>query len=133
MKKVCHCTPICQMILCDPSHKCAILVFKVIGSSLLFIHNQKGRAEVWVIDFGKTTPLLDGQILDHHRPWTEGNREDGYLWGLDNLLQILASLAREQSYAFFCKLYLLLSGVTAGRMVIDTYSTNFLRCIVGKG
>ncbi|KAI7804609.1 inositol-trisphosphate 3-kinase A [Triplophysa rosa] len=68
---------------------------EVIGSSLLFIHNQKGRAEVWVIDFGKTTPLLDGQTLDHHRPWTEGNREDGYLWGLDNLLQILASLARE--------------------------------------
>ncbi|XP_065144439.2 inositol-trisphosphate 3-kinase A [Paramisgurnus dabryanus] len=68
---------------------------EVVGSSLLFIHNHKGRAEVWVIDFGKTIPLPEGQILDHYKPWAEGNREDGYLWGFDNLLQILASLARE--------------------------------------
>ncbi len=70
-------------------------VFKVIGSSLLFIHDHTERAEVWLIDFGKTTPLLDGQNLDHHRPWEEGNREDGYLLGLDNLLQTFSSLARE--------------------------------------
>uniref|UniRef100_A0A672RDF4 Kinase n=1 Tax=Sinocyclocheilus grahami TaxID=75366 RepID=A0A672RDF4_SINGR len=68
---------------------------EVIGSSLLFIHNHTERAEVWLIDFGKTTPLPDGQNLDHYRPWEEGNREDGYLWGLDNLLQTLSSLARE--------------------------------------
>ncbi|XP_042598461.1 inositol-trisphosphate 3-kinase A-like isoform X1 [Cyprinus carpio] len=68
---------------------------EVIGSSLLFIHDHTERAEVWLIDFGKTTPLLDGQNLDHYRPWEEGNREDGYLWGLDNLLQTLSSLARE--------------------------------------
>uniref|UniRef100_A0A8C1XK93 Kinase n=1 Tax=Cyprinus carpio TaxID=7962 RepID=A0A8C1XK93_CYPCA len=67
----------------------------VIGSSLLFIHDHTERAEVWLIDFGKTTPLLDGQNLDHYRPWEEGNREDGYLLGLDNLLQTLSSLARE--------------------------------------
>lgn len=70
-------------------------VFKVIGSSLLFIHDHTERAEVWLIDFGKTTPLPDGQNLDHYRAWEEGNREDGYLWGLDNLLQTLSSLARE--------------------------------------
>ncbi|XP_059375103.1 inositol-trisphosphate 3-kinase A-like [Carassius carassius] len=68
---------------------------EVIGSSLLFIHDHTERAEVWLIDFGKTTPLLDGQNLDHYRPWEEGNREDGYLWGLENLLQTLSSLARE--------------------------------------
>lgn len=68
---------------------------KVIGSSLLFIHDHTERAEVWLIDFGKTTPLPEGQNLDHYRPWEEGNREDGYLWGLDNLLQTLSSLARE--------------------------------------
>lgn len=70
-------------------------VFKVIGSSLLFIHDHTERAEVWLIDFGKTTPLSDGQNLDHYRSWEEGNREDGFLWGLDNLLQTFSSLARE--------------------------------------
>ncbi|XP_022528266.2 inositol-trisphosphate 3-kinase A [Astyanax mexicanus] len=70
---------------------------EVIGSSLLFIHNQAERAEVWLIDFGKTTPLPDGQTVDHWSPWQEGNREDGYLWGLENLLHTLTSLNTECS------------------------------------
>ncbi|XP_061206500.1 inositol-trisphosphate 3-kinase B [Neopsephotus bourkii] len=76
----------------SPFFKC----HEVIGSSLLFIHDKKEQAKVWMIDFGKTTPLPEGQVLQHNVPWVEGNREDGYLWGLDNLIQILTELSQSE-------------------------------------
>uniref|UniRef100_A0A8D0GGB0 Kinase n=1 Tax=Sphenodon punctatus TaxID=8508 RepID=A0A8D0GGB0_SPHPU len=76
----------------SPFFKC----HEVIGSSLLFIHDKREQAKVWMIDFGKTTPLPEGQELEHNVPWVEGNREDGYLWGLDNLLEILTELSQSE-------------------------------------
>lgn len=67
---------------------------QVIGSSLLFIHDKKEQAKVWMIDFGKTTPLPEGQTLQHDVPWQEGNREDGYLSGLNNLIDILTEMSQ---------------------------------------
>ncbi|XP_027420424.1 inositol-trisphosphate 3-kinase B [Bos indicus x Bos taurus] len=72
----------------SPFFKC----HEVIGSSLLFIHDKKEQAKVWMIDFGKTTPLPEGQTLQHDVPWQEGNREDGYLSGLNNLIDILTEM-----------------------------------------
>lgn len=68
---------------------------QVIGSSLLFIHDHTGKAQVWIIDFGKTTALPGGQTLKHDIPWEEGNREDGYLWGLGNLIHTLEAVEEE--------------------------------------
>ncbi|XP_030637239.1 inositol-trisphosphate 3-kinase C isoform X2 [Chanos chanos] len=65
---------------------------EVVGSSLLFVHDRSGKVGVWMIDFGKTVPLPSPLILDHRSPWVEGNREDGYLWGLDNFIDILTSM-----------------------------------------
>lgn len=65
---------------------------EVVGSSLLFVHDASGKARVWMIDFGKTVPLPDPRTLDHRTPWVEGNREDGYLWGLDNLIDIFSTM-----------------------------------------
>ncbi|XP_028647258.1 inositol-trisphosphate 3-kinase B-like [Erpetoichthys calabaricus] len=68
---------------------------EVIGSSLLFVHDQKGKANVWMIDFGKTVPIPSGRTLCHDLPWVEGNREDGYLIGLGNLIQTVRDTLRQ--------------------------------------
>ncbi|XP_031294323.2 inositol-trisphosphate 3-kinase B isoform X1 [Camelus dromedarius] len=79
----------------SPFFKC----HEVIGSSLLFIHDKKEQAKVWMIDFGKTTPLPEGQTLQHDVPWQEGNREDGYLSGLNNLIDILTEMCPDAPLA----------------------------------
>lgn len=70
---------------------------EVIGSSLLFVHDSKKRAKVWMIDFGKTTPLPEGEELTHRASWVEGNREDGYLYGLDSLVDIFSSMVNSET------------------------------------
>ncbi|XP_077996117.1 uncharacterized protein LOC144449455 [Glandiceps talaboti] len=67
---------------------------EVIGSSLLFVHDKNGKASIWMIDFGKTIPLPEGQTNDHRTPWVEGNREDGYLFGLDSMIDIWSSAGK---------------------------------------
>ncbi|OWA52189.1 Inositol-trisphosphate 3-kinase B [Hypsibius exemplaris] len=73
---------------------------EVIGSSLLLIHDTAGLAGVWMIDFAKTVPLPENIHIDHFRPWVEGNHEDGYLIGLNNLIGCFEEILRQKSATF---------------------------------
>lgn len=59
-----------------------------------------------MIDFGKTTPLPEGEELTHRASWSEGNREDGYLFGLDSMVDIISTMVKTESWklrVFFLK------------------------------
>lgn len=64
---------------------------EVIGSSLLFVHDRT-QASIWLIDFAKTVSLPDGACITHINEWIVGNHEDGYLIGINNLIQIFEEL-----------------------------------------
>ena len=64
---------------------------KLIGSSLLFVHDDK-KANIWMIDFGKTRPLPGLLRITHRDRWVEGNHEDGYLIGIQNLIDIFTEM-----------------------------------------
>lgn len=60
---------------------------EVIGSSLLFVHDRH-NASVWLIDFAKTVSLPDKVDITHENKWKVGNHEDGYMIGINNLIDI---------------------------------------------
>ncbi|XP_063800910.1 inositol-trisphosphate 3-kinase B-like isoform X2 [Pseudophryne corroboree] len=64
----------------------------VIGSSLLFVHDRRGFSNVWMIDFGKTSPAPSHITLRHDVPWEPGTHEDGYLMGLKNLIDTIRDI-----------------------------------------
>ena len=73
-------------------------MFQLIGSSLLFVHDTT-KACVWLIDFGKTVPAPNGLAIDHKSPWEVGNHEDGYLIGVQNLINIFSDIAADLTTA----------------------------------
>ena len=67
---------------------------EIIGSSLLFLHDKK-HASCWLIDFAKTDTLPDNIEITHKKNWEVGNHEDGYLVGLNNIIDIFSDVASE--------------------------------------
>lgn len=64
---------------------------EIIGSSLLFVHDRS-HASVWLIDFAKTVALPPNHVIDHNTTWKVGNHEDGYLIGINNLIDLFADI-----------------------------------------
>uniref|UniRef100_A0A1A9W2Z7 Kinase n=1 Tax=Glossina brevipalpis TaxID=37001 RepID=A0A1A9W2Z7_9MUSC len=67
---------------------------EVIGSSLLFVHDRK-YASAWLIDFAKTVQLPENHEINHFTTWKVGNHEDGYLIGINNLIDIFDEIDAE--------------------------------------
>lgn len=71
---------------------------EVVGSSLLFVWDatpddaSPAAPLCKMIDFAKTEELKDGATLSHRQVWEVGNHEDGYLLGLDNLIDRFESI-----------------------------------------
>jgi 1D-myo-inositol-triphosphate 3-kinase len=63
--------------------------FQVIGSSLLCICDNTD-IRIWMIDFANIIHIENHQ-LDHLSKWELGNHEDGYLAGIDNLINVPVS------------------------------------------
>ncbi|XP_046488684.1 uncharacterized protein [Neodiprion pinetum] len=69
---------------------------EVVGSSLLFVHDATD-AGIWMIDFAKTLPLPSHlQNIRHDAEWQVGNHEDGYLIGVNNLINIFQDIRDSQ-------------------------------------
>uniref|UniRef100_A0A182NMU1 Kinase n=1 Tax=Anopheles dirus TaxID=7168 RepID=A0A182NMU1_9DIPT len=69
---------------------------EVIGSSLLFVHDRH-KASVWLIDFAKTVALPENVAITHDSKWKVGNHEDGYLIGINNLIEIFSEVHDRQT------------------------------------
>ncbi|XP_031778481.1 inositol-trisphosphate 3-kinase homolog isoform X3 [Nasonia vitripennis] len=67
------------------------LTHEVIGSSIFMIYDNE-KVGVWLIDFAKTYEVPEGCKLTHRREWQQGNHEEGFLFGLDNLISTLEEI-----------------------------------------
>lgn len=69
---------------------------EIIGSSIFMIYDND-KVGVWVIDFGKTQALPNGLTITHRKPWEQGNHEEGFLVGLDNLISMIEEVDLSQA------------------------------------
>ncbi|CAO1426331.1 unnamed protein product [Diamesa hyperborea] len=74
---------------------------EVIGSSLLFIHDDNNTS-VWLIDFAKTKSLPVNTIVTHSSKWEIGNHEDGYLIGLNNIIDLFTAVNNSNNQKITC-------------------------------
>ncbi|XP_026676491.1 inositol-trisphosphate 3-kinase homolog [Diaphorina citri] len=72
-------------------HSKYLQTHEIVGSSILIIYDEC-RAGAWLIDFAKTRALPSGLKVNHRTPWAPGNHEEGFLYGIDQLILSLESI-----------------------------------------
>ena len=69
---------------------------EVVSSSLLCIYDAadppRAPPGVWMIDFANCLPTKEK--LNHRTPWSKGNHEEGYLLGLDDIIETFAYMEK---------------------------------------
>ncbi|KAF2357170.1 Inositol polyphosphate kinase [Trinorchestia longiramus] len=72
---------------------------EIIGSSILIVYDDT-KAGAWIIDFAKTRPLPEGQFVTHRDAWVLGNHEEGFLYGLDCLIEVVEEVKTNRHKKF---------------------------------
>ncbi|XP_075149749.1 inositol-trisphosphate 3-kinase-like protein isoform X2 [Haematobia irritans] len=58
---------------------------EIVGSSIFIVYDDV-KVGCWLIDFAKSRPLPDNVKVNHRSEWIPGNREEGLLKGMDELI-----------------------------------------------
>ncbi|XP_047528090.1 inositol-trisphosphate 3-kinase homolog isoform X2 [Vanessa atalanta] len=61
---------------------------EIVGSSIFIIYDDE-RVGAWLIDFAKTRRVPNEIKVTHREPWQQGNHEEGFLYGLDRLINTI--------------------------------------------
>ncbi|CAG4989340.1 unnamed protein product [Parnassius apollo] len=61
---------------------------EIVGSSIFIIYDDE-RVGAWLIDFAKTRRVPENIVVNHRALWKQGNHEEGFLYGLDRLINIM--------------------------------------------
>ncbi|XP_045783002.1 inositol-trisphosphate 3-kinase homolog isoform X2 [Maniola jurtina] len=71
---------------------------EIVGSSIFIIYDDE-RVGAWLIDFGKTRRVPDDIKITHREPWHQGNHEEGFLYGLDRLINTIETATLSEATA----------------------------------
>jgi len=73
------------------------MLLQIVGSSILIIYDDT-KVGAWLIDFAKTRHVPENTVLTHRQPWVPGNHEEGFLFGLDHLIEVSLSHSHPKVY-----------------------------------
>ncbi|XP_013099836.1 inositol-trisphosphate 3-kinase homolog [Stomoxys calcitrans] len=71
---------------------------EIVGSSIFIVYDDV-KVGCWLIDFAKSRPLPDNVKVNHRSDWIPGNREEGLLKGMDELIHAFESANQKHQFS----------------------------------
>ncbi|KAM7351720.1 inositol-trisphosphate 3-kinase-like protein [Cochliomyia hominivorax] len=68
---------------------------EIVGSSIFIVYDDS-KVGCWLIDFAKSRPLSENIFVNHRSEWLPGNREEGLLKGMDELIHSFEMVYQKQ-------------------------------------